>query len=304
MKFAKLTGLVTATHTPFKPDGELNLDIVEKQAEQLLRNGIRTVFVGGSTGESHSLSLNEHLLLGRRWLEVTRGAKLEVIVHVGSNCLASSRVLAAQAGQFKARAISALSPSYFKPANAALLAECCAQIAAGAPETPFYFYDIPVLTGVNLPMPEFLERARPLIPNLAGIKYTNSDQAMLLECLRFADGAFDILWGIDEYLVGALAFGVQGAVGSTYNFAAPIARRLMQNFANGKLARAREEQFRLIQTIRVLCRRGYLPSAKALMEMLGVDVGPTRLPMAALPKKEKTKLRAELEALGFFDWIR
>ena len=93
----RLTGLVAATHTPFNDEGALNLSIIEKQAAHLLANGVRTAFIGGSTGECHSLSLEERRALAQRWFEVARGSELKVVVHVGSNCLTDAAVLARQA---------------------------------------------------------------------------------------------------------------------------------------------------------------------------------------------------------------
>ena len=122
----KLHGLVAATHTPFDKDGELKLAVVEQQAEHLLRSGVNTVFIGGSTGESHSLTVDERLALAHRWSEVVRGSKQRLVVHVGSNCLADSRTLAAQAQELRADAIAALSPSYFKPKSLDALTACCA----------------------------------------------------------------------------------------------------------------------------------------------------------------------------------
>jgi N-acetylneuraminate lyase len=299
-----LHGLVAATHTPFTPDGSLNLAIVEKQAAHLLKNGVTTAFIGGSTGESHSLSLDERRALAQRWSEVARGTALKVVVHVGSNCLADARALAAQAQGIGAVAISALAPSYFKPRSLDALIACCADIAAAAPETPFYFYDIPVLTGVSFSMPGFLEKAPARIPTLAGLKFTNPDLMAYLRCLQADGGRWDVPWGIDEWLLGALATGARGGVGSSYNFAAPIYHGLIAAFELGDLAAARAAQLRSTQLIALLARHGYMGTAKATMAMLGVDVGPARLPNASLNAEQARTLRSELEALGFFDWIR
>src|SRR5215207_876047 len=145
-----LHGLVAAAHTPFHADGSLKLSIIETQAAHFLRNGIKTAFIGGSTGESSSLSLEERRALAQRWSEVTRGTELRMVVHVGSNCLADARNLAEKAQALGATAISALTPSYFKPRSVEVLIDCCVEIASAAAETPFYFYDIPSLTGVSL----------------------------------------------------------------------------------------------------------------------------------------------------------
>jgi N-acetylneuraminate lyase len=122
--------------------------------------------------------------------------------------------------------------------------------------------------------------------------------------LRAGDGRFDIPWGADEYLLAALAVGGRGAVGSSYNFAAPIYHRMIAAFAAGDLATARAEQFRSVQLIDLLGRVGYMAAAKAVMGFLGVDVGPARLPHAPLTGDQVGQLRHDLERLGFFDWVR
>jgi N-acetylneuraminate lyase len=299
-----LTGLVAAAYTPFSADGLLNLNIVEKQAAHLLSNGVKIVFICGTTGESHSLTTEERLQLAQRWADVTRGARLKVIVHVGSNSLADARILAAQAGQLGAAAISALAPSYFRPRDLDALIACCAEIATAAPQTPFYFYDIPSFTGVSMSMPEFLAQAPARIPTLAGIKFTNSDLMSYQLCLRAGGGRFDVPYGSDEWLLAALALGARGAVGSTYNFAAPVYHRLIEAFARGDLETARTEQFRSVQLVQTLVRRGFMASAKTLMTFLGVDVGPARLPHVSLTPEQDASLRSELEGIGFFEWLK
>ncbi|HEV8290519.1 MAG TPA: dihydrodipicolinate synthase family protein [Tepidisphaeraceae bacterium] len=304
MTYQKLNGLVAATYTPFDSGGTLNLAAVQKQAEHLLRSGVDAVFIGGTTGESHSLSLEERLALARRWAEVLRGSAMRLVVHVGSNCLADACALAAQAQKLGAAAISALAPSYFKPRSLELLIACCAEIAGAAPQLPFYFYDIPSMTGVQFSMPEFLAAAPGAVPTLAGVKFTNSDLKAYQQCLVAEGGRFDVLWGTDEYLLAALILGGAGAVGSSYNFAAPIYRRMIDALRRGDLNAARAEQYRSVQLIDLLGGFGYMAAAKATMGFLGVDVGPARLPNANLDAAQSARLREALEKLGFFDWVR
>ncbi len=304
MTTKRIQGLVAATHTPFHADGSLNLAIVEKQAEHLQATGVSHAFIGGTTGECSSLTLEERRALSVRWFEVTRGAALKVIVHVGSNCLADSRNLAAQAQELSAVAVSALAPSYFKPGNTATLVESMAQIANASPELPFYYYEIPTMTGISLSPSEFLAQAADRIPNLAGIKFTSSNLMEYQLCRASHDGRFDIPFGFDEMMLGALALGATGAVGSSFNFAAPIYNRLIAAFQRGDLIAAREQQMRSVRTIQKLAARGYMGAAKATMAMLGVDVGPPRLPCAALDSNQTKALRSELEQIGFFEWVK
>jgi N-acetylneuraminate lyase len=276
---------------------------VEKQAEHLVKNGVTAVFIGGSTGEGHSLNAEERSQLAQRWMEVARCAGLKVIVHVGSNCLVDARALAAHAQQIGAFAISALAPSYFKPRTVAGLIDCCLEIAAGAPGLPFYYYDIPALTGVSLSMPEFLARGKERIPNLAGIKWTNTDLLAYQLCWH-APGDYELLWGNDDFLLAGLALGATAAVGSSYCFAAPIYHRLLKAFAAGDLAAARKEQFYSVQLLRMLSGYGYLGAAKAVMGILGVNVGPARVSNTNLTAAQVAALGRDLEELGFFDLIR
>ena len=300
----RLHGLVAATHTPFHADGSLNLAVVEKQAAHMLKNEVGTVFIGGSTGESHSHTLDERRALAQRWSEVVHGTKLRLVVHVGANCIEDARSLAAQAESVGAAAIAALAPSYFKPRDLDTLMATMAHIAAAAPGSPFYYYDIPMLTGLSHSMPDFLAQAGERIPTLAGLKFTNPNLMDYQFVLRADGGAWDVPYGLDEFMLGALAMGAQGAVGSGFNFAAPVYTRLLRAFGAGDFVKAREEQFRGVLLIKLLASCGYMGAAKATMQMLGVDVGPARLPNNTLSGEQTEKLRSELEALGFFEWVQ
>ncbi len=304
MKAAPLHGLIAAAHTPFHADGSVRLAGVEAIAAHLLASGVDAVFVNGSTAESSSLTVQERLNLATRWFEVARGTPLRLVIHVGTNCVEDAKTLASQAQQLGADAVSAVAPSYFKPRDAGVLVETMAAIAAAAPDTPFYYYDIPALTGLQVAVEDFLHLAPPHIANLAGVKFTNPDLMAYQFCLRADDGRWDLPWGVDEHFLGALAMGARGAVGSGFNFAAPIYRRLLEAFAHGDLDRAREEQFRGVRLIRLLAGYGYLPAAKTVMRLLGVDVGPARLPNGRLDATAQHNLQDSLERLGFFDWIR
>lgn len=175
-------------------------------------------------------------------------------------------------------------------------------MARRRPGVPFYFYDIPVLTGVSFPMPEFLARAAGCIPTLAGIKFTNPDLMAYQMCLRAQGGRYDIPWGVDEYLLAALTLGAVGGVGSSFNFAAPIYNRIIAAFERGDLVAAGADQYRSVQLIELLAGFGYMGAAKAVMGFLGVEVGPARLPNANLPPSRHAELHAALAKIGFFEW--
>ncbi len=297
-------GILAAPHSPFHPDGSLDLTAVQQQAGNLLQHRISGVFLNGTTGESHSLTLAERQALAQRWCEIAPGTGLRVVIHVGSNCLADARTMARHAEQLGATAIAAIAPSYFKPRSVSDLVDCAVAIASAAPATPFYLYDIPSMTGLHLSMPDFLEQARDRIPTLAGLKYSNPDLLAYQHCVNADGGRWDVPWGSDEGLLAALVLGGRSAVGSTYNFAAPIYHRLLEAFGRGDLETARIEQFHSAQVVQSLVRYGYMGASKAVMRHLGVPVGPVRLPLSNPTPDQETALIDELGRIGFFDWIR
>ncbi|WP_437200782.1 dihydrodipicolinate synthase family protein [Planctomicrobium sp. SH664] len=302
-RFPMIRGLIAATHSPFHDDGSIHLDVVSLQLAGLLNSGVTTSFICGTTGESHSLTVPERLAVTRRWGEIARGTPMHVIAHVGHNCQQDAITLAKGAADSRLHGIAAVAPSYFKPASVGELIRFFQPVAAAAPELPFYFYDIPSITGVALSATDFLEQARGAIPNLAGIKFTNADTIELQSCLRQAEGEFDILYGIDEALLSGLVLGIRGAVGSTFNFAASISLNVIRAFEQGNLEQARSEQNRTIRLVRLLAGFGYLAAAKCVMALLGVPVGPVRSPVRPLTMTEKQQLEQRLKDSEFADLL-
>ena len=293
----RLSGLIAAPFTPFHADGSLNPEAIEPYAELLVQSGVRGAFVCGSTGEGHSLSVEERMTIASAWMKAAR-KRLSVMIHVGHNSLVEAKTLAAHAESIGADAIAALAPSYYKPRTVEDLVEFLTAVAAGAPNTPFYFYHIPSMTQVFLPVPELLRKGHKRIPTLAGLKFTHNDMMELQECLATDDGAFDVVFGFDEMLLAGLALGCRGAVGSTYNFAAPLYQRIMSAFEAGDFATARKEQLRSVQLIRTLAESGFMAAGKSVMAMLGVDCGPVRAPLPQLTPNERDKLHERLRQLG------
>ena len=294
---SKIEGLIAATYTPLTNEGELNLSQVGPLVEHLLSSGVDGLFVGGSTGEGMSLTTAERKDLTAEFVQTTSG-RVPVMVHVGHNSLADAADLAAHAASVGAAAVSATCPSYY-PINALdTLISSMAQVATAAKETPFYYYHIPVLTGVDLSMPAFLREAQARIPNLVGLKYTKPTIHEYQQCLELNDGQFDVLWGLDEMLLSALVVGARGAVGSTYNIAAPLYRRLMDHFAAGEMEQARELQAKSVEIIDLIAQHPFHPAMKHILRWQGVDCGPARLPMPSLGPDAWDSLRSQLEGAG------
>ena len=298
MKYPRIHGLVAAPFTPFHEDGSLHLDLIPRYAAHLAENGVAGAFICGTTGEGSSLSTEERLQVAERWVK-SAPSSVRVIVHTGHNSLADACTLAAHAQKIGAAATSLTSPSYFKPGNIRDLVDTCALVAAAAPDLPFYYYYIPSMTGVNLPVADFLRAAKDHIPNLAGVKFTFENLMDYTNAVRAEGGKFDVLFGRDEMLLASLVVGAKGAVGSTYNYLAPIFNRLLEAYRHGDLAKAEAEQVKANEVIAVMIRHGGLPAAKVIMSFLGLDCGPVRLPLRSLTEVQTKALRDDLEKAGF-----
>jgi len=295
---SRLTGLIAAPFTPMNADASLNLGMIARQAELLAANGVNGAFICGTTGEGMSLSMDERLQVAEAWMSASP-RQLRVIIHVGHHTVAESRTLAAHAERLNAAAFATIGPTFFRATNVEQLVDYCAQVAAGAPSLPFYYYHMPAMTGVELSMHDFLKLASPRIPNLAGIKFTHENLMEYSRCLNFDGGRFNILFGRDEILLAALAMGAAGAVGSTYNYMPALYHRVIEAFAAGDMEMARKHQSQAIQVIAVMSRRGGLAAGKAMMKLIGLDCGPVRAPLQNLSPEAFESLTRELERVGF-----
>jgi N-acetylneuraminate lyase len=297
-----IEGLVAAPFTPMNPDGRVNLDAVAPMAELLARSGVVGAFVCGSTGEGVSLTVDERMAVAERWAAVAPPG-FKVIVHIGHTSVEVCKALAAHAQRVGVCATGLMGPYYFRPRTIDDLVLFCAEVAS-AQELPLYYYHIPSLTGVDLPMIDFLSVAIDSIPNLAGVKFTHSNLMDFALCAAFEGGRFDILFGTDELLLCGLALGARGAIGSTYNFAAPLYVRLIEAFGSGDLDAARRLQMKSIELVRLLVGSAgtYHTAAKAVMGLLGVECGPPRPPLPAITDEQLRSLRTGLDRIGFFEF--
>ena len=293
--------LIAPPTTPFHADGSLNLDAVERQAQLLIDTTVDGVFVAGSTGEGQSLSTDERMKSAERWREVATGTELEVIIQVGHNSLPDAVALAEHAQRIGADSIAASSPCYFRPGRVEELIDFLVPVAAAAGDLPFYFYEIPPLTNVALPMAEFLEKAKPRIPNLVGLKYSNIDLMQMQQCVQMNNGEFEVLFGSDQQLLAAVALGACGAVGSTYNFAAPLYRRMLAAFDRGDHAEARQLQAKSVEIVAIMSRHSFLSACKILLTELGIDNGSVRPPLRNLTTDQREALLTDLQAAGVFN---
>jgi len=295
----RLTGLYAAAFTPMDEEGNFVPATVAKIVDHLVGIGVAGLYITGSAGEGPLLTDTERKEVTETYLAAARG-KLPVVVQVGHTSLKASRDLAAHAAAAGADAISATPALYFKPQTVDSLISSLKEVAAGAPGLPFYYYHIPAVTGVALDMISFLEKSRGTFPSLAGIKFSDSALENYTLCGAMED--YDIVYGRDEMLLPSLSIGARGAVGSTYNYLAPIGNAIIAAFDQGDLAKAHELQTQYCRLIRVIHLNGGQRVLKPLMKLIGIDCGPNRLPLTTPSAKEMEAMERDLRELGFYDY--
>jgi N-acetylneuraminate lyase len=284
--------LIAPPFTPMHGDGTLNLSPIPAYAKHLVATGVRGVFVGGTSGEGQSLSVDERIALVEAWGKTSERRQLELIVHIGHNTQSDAMRLAAHAQSVGADKIAMHGPTWFKSLSVGDLVDFCAPVAAAAPKLPFYLYDIPIITGIHISSAQFLRHAEPRVPTLAGLKFTNPDVITAQECIQLDDGKFDVLWGTDESLLAGAALGAAGGVGTLYNFAARRFLHMLSAAEQGDWQAARREQARVVSLVRLCQQYTPLAALKYIMSLIEIDCGPTRPPVANLSDGDKQRLRS------------
>ncbi|MEJ2765280.1 dihydrodipicolinate synthase family protein [Photobacterium sp. MCCC 1A19761] len=293
----KLTGLIAAPHTPFDANNQVNFSAIDEIAQLLIEQGVQGAYVCGTTGEGIHCSVAERKAIAERWVKAVDG-KLDIILHTGTLSIVDTLELTRHAETLDILATSAIGPCFFKPGSVADLVEYCAQIAAAAPSKGFYYYHSG-MSGVNLDLEQFLIQGNERIPNLSGAKFNHVDLYEYQRCVRVAGGKFDMPFGVDEFFPAGLAVGAVSAVGSTYNYAAPLYLEMIDAFQQGQHEQVAQIMDKVIAIVRILVEYGGVAAGKAAMQLHGIDAGDPRLPIRALTAAQKADVVAKMRDIGF-----
>ncbi|XP_052815230.1 N-acetylneuraminate lyase B-like isoform X2 [Mya arenaria] len=294
----RLHDQIAAPFTPLKEDGEINFDLLDKYADYMVNTHFKGIFVNGSLAEGMSMTIEERKQLADAWMKAAKG-RLQVVVHVGANCIKDSQELARHAEQIGVAAIAAFSPSYYKPENIDVLVDVMAAVAGAAPKTPFYYYDINFCTGVYIDQREFMQAAKGRIPTLRGLKNSSRELPASHNC-TFVEGC-QVLIGSDNQYLSALALGIPGVVVASY--LGNLFRDMRTAYQAGQVEKAREFQVvaQNINNIRVKYGGG-INVAKAMFKIFsGLDAGSVRLPLRQLSVAEYEAMEKDFRAAGLVE---
>ena len=295
---ARFGEVLTAMVTPFNADRSLNLESARKLTSYLIDNGSDGLVVCGTTGESPTLAHDEKLALFEAVLEES-GGRAKVIAGTGTNNTEESVTLTREANERGVDGCLVVTPYYSKPPQNGLLAHFRA--VADASEVPVMVYDIPGRTGRRIERPTMIELARH--DRIVADKDAVGDalETALLRQELDAAGAqdFEIYSGDDPLLMPHLAAGAVGIVSVCSHLIGPQIKEVVSAFAAGKVEDARRTYSSLLPLMSTIMGVTASPiPVKAALNMIGIEVGPPRLPLVEPTEEEATKIRSALESAG------
>ena len=277
----KYQGIFPALVTPYDAQGHIDANATERLVEHLIGQGVSGFYVGGSTGESYLLSLEERKTFLEMVISAAKG-RVPVIASIGVVATAHGIELAEHAAKAGADAISAVPPIYFSFSKEEYIKYY--EELAGATELPLLVYNIPAMSGVQFSKAD-LER---LLSNekIIGIKHTSYDLFQLQQLIEnYPDK--NIFIGHDELSISGLAVGAKAGIGSTFNIMADKFVNLYRLFAENKLDEALVIQGEINRTVEVLLKVGIFKGIKEVLKIQGFDCGECRKPFLPLSEEEK-----------------
>ena len=288
MKEVLFTGACTALVTPFIGE-QVNFPMMEKLLTRQLENGIRSVVVCGTTGESPTLSDQEKLALFRQCKACT-GSEMQIICGTGSNNTAHAIELSIAAQEAGADALLLVSPYYNKANPEGLYLHYIS--IANAVKIPVIIYNVPGRTGVDIPVSVYKELSR--VPNIAGVKEASSDIVKIARIQNACGEDLPIWSGNDDQAVAAMALGAQGVISVLSNVCPKETAIMTQAALAGDYATASTLQCQMLPLIEALFAEVNPIPVKAAMEIVGFDCGSCRLPLGPISQVVKEKLKALL----------
>ena len=289
MKLDKYRGVIPAFYACYDGDGAVSRDAARRLTRYFVEQGVKGVYVGGSSGECIYQSVEDRKKTLEAVMEEGAG-RLTVIAHVACNNTKDSQELAAHAAKLGVDAIAAIPPIYFKLPEYSV-AGYWNDISAAAPDTDFIIYNIPQLAGTALTMS--LLKTMLLNPQVAGVKNSSMPvqdiQMFKAEAMGTRDD-FIVFNGPDEQLVSGLAMGADAGIGGTYGAMPELAGRIYTLAMEGRYKEAKAIQYDVNEIIYKLCSgRGnmYGMIKEVLPISRGIDIGGVRKPLTDLDDRDR-----------------
>lgn len=287
------TGAGVAIITPMTETGAVNYPKLEEILEYQIANGTDAIIICGTTGESSTLSHEEHLEAIRFTAEKVAG-RIPVIAGTGSNCTETAIYLSQEAEKYGVDGVL-VTPYYNKATQKGLIAHFTK--IANSIKIPVILYNIQSRTGVNI-APETMAYLAKNVENIVGVKEASGNISQIAKIAELCGESFDIYSGNDDQVVPLLSLGGKGVISVLSNIAPRETHDIVAKFMDGDVKGSRELQLRALPLIeKLFCEVNPIP-VKAAMNMLGWEVGPLRMPLSEMEEEHQKELKAAMDAFG------
>ncbi|HIY18687.1 MAG TPA: 4-hydroxy-tetrahydrodipicolinate synthase [Candidatus Blautia avistercoris] len=287
-------GAGVAIVTPMLPTGEVNYDKLDEILEFQIKNGTDAVIICGTTGESSTLSHGEHLKAIK--FTIDRVAKrIPVIAGTGSNSTETAIQMSKEADSYGADGLLLVTPYYNKATQKGLITHYSA--VAKEVSAPIIMYNVPSRTGCNI-QPETVAYLVKNVDNIVGLKAASGNISQIAKTMSLADGDLELYSGNDDQVVPILALGGIGVISVLSNVAPRETHDMVAKFLAGDVKGSCEIQLKAIDLVEALfCEVNPIP-VKAALNLMGMEVGPLRLPLTEMEPANLERLRKAMIDFG------
>ena len=288
------TGAGVAIVTPMKANGEVNYPKLEELLNYQIENGTDAIIICGTTGESSTLTHEEHLEAIRFTIEKVAG-RIPVIAGTGSNCTETAIYLSQEAEKYGADGLLLVSPYYNKATQKGLIAHFTA--IANSVKIPIILYNIQGRTGVNM-TPETIAYLTKHVENIVAVKEASGNISQIAKVAQLCGDSCAIYSGNDDQIVPILSLGGKGVISVLSNVAPRETHDIVAKFMAGDVAGSRELQLKALPVIeKLFCEVNPIP-VKAALNMLGWEAGPLRMPLTEMEPEHQAQLKEAMAAFG------
>lgn len=291
---AVFEGAGVAIITPMKANGEVNFDKFGEIIDYQIENGTDSIIVCGTTGEASTLSHEEHLECIRFAVDRVN-KRIPVIAGTGSNCTETAVYLSKSARDFGADAVLLVSPYYNKATQKGLISHF--STVANAIDIPVVLYNIPGRTGCNI-LPETAAYLAKNVENIVAMKDATGNIGQVAQTMLACEGELDLYSGNDDQIVPLLSLGGKGVISVLSNVAPRETHDIVAKYLAGDTKESLRLQMKYLPLINALfCEVNPIP-VKMAMNLMGMEVGPLRLPLTEMEEAHAAVLKAELKKVG------
>lgn len=287
-------GAGVALITPMKANGEVNYEKLDEILEFQIKEGTDAIIICGTTGESSTLTEEEHVKVIEECVKCVKG-RVPVIAGTGSNCTKTAIWMSQEAKNVGADALLCVSPYYNKATQNGLYEHYKA--IAAAVDLPVILYNVGSRTGINIEA-KTVARLFQDVENIVAVKEASGNISQVAEIMNLTDGKIDLYSGNDDQIVPVLSLGGSGVISVLSNVAPKVTHDIVAKYLEGDVKGSLELQMKYFQVIKQLFIEVNPIPAKAAMNMMGMDVGFLRLPLTEMEEANQAALRAAMTEVG------